>query len=673
MSTNRAIAASAPVGKYMLEVGATAASSAQFPSACSKADRAQARANAAALRKALSAPDERTPVDGLETVEASARAVTDRVEHANDLFRAAAEDRLLDRDVLTSEIGSLLGLLERLDREGRYEEQIRVAKALHGLCVLAFRWLDLLRSLRSALSAAEAAGDRSAQAWALNELGALHLCVGAPAKAERYLEQALALQERVGDAAGRCTTRHNLDSARRDVARPVQLGAPRPLVRLLGVKAVLVVALLVLAAPPAVAWFAGRSGDGPLPPPSGPTPTGEATGPSGDGGSTPVALVLESPGEYLRGAAQLVATADDDVDVLVFQRAPEGGGNWMTFARDRQPPYEATLKTRPLPDGHYRLRAVAGSHRSDPIEVVIDNTPPTVALSDTGILAGTVELHARADDELSGLRDGSPSIEYSEQGAGRWATVPSPWATEGVADGSYDFRVVATDRAGNEAASPITTLWVDNDAPEVEITAPVEYVNADVYTVAATAAARDVRSVEFFRCADDSVSCTTGDWVSLGKDKARPFEVSWTVDADGNRALQAVAADRTHEASAVVDVVIDREAPIRGAIAADWDDKSGWVQLSVTPARDFGSGLPPEGGTVKRLTGAWITTGVAPYCSPDAEPATIVGTVPDSAPYVLTDSDVEGDRCYVYYYEATDRAGNVGLFGPDSVYVPGGG
>jgi hypothetical protein len=184
----------------------------------------------------LSEPEEARPplgsVEAVEQLEDTADSVTDRIEHANKLLKRATEGGLADRDFLTGEIGSLLGLLERLDKEGRYEEEIRLAKSLHGLCVLAFRWLDLVRSLRSALGAARAAGDGAGQSWALNELGALHLCAGDPKRAKAYLEQALELQGRLGDVAGRCATRHNLDNAERDIARPLQIGARRRIVAL---------------------------------------------------------------------------------------------------------------------------------------------------------------------------------------------------------------------------------------------------------------------------------------------------------------------------------------------------------------------------------------------------------------------------------------------------------
>jgi tetratricopeptide (TPR) repeat protein len=233
MSTRTPVTWSAPVGRYTFEVGAYAGSFAHFAPDSSKTDKAQGRRNAAALRKALAEAGKEqqpvTPLEAVENLEATAEAVTDRVEHANKVFKALAEGQHLDPRFLTGEIGALLSLLDRLDREGRYEEEIRVAKALHGLCVLAFRWFDLIRSLRRALAAADAVGDEAAQAWASNELGALHLCVGNARKASEHLERARGLYEKLGDPAGRCATRHNFDSAQRDVARPLQLKAPRRL------------------------------------------------------------------------------------------------------------------------------------------------------------------------------------------------------------------------------------------------------------------------------------------------------------------------------------------------------------------------------------------------------------------------------------------------------------
>ena len=57
-------------------------------------------------------------------------------------------------------------------------------------------------------------------------------------------------------------------------------------------------------------------------------------------------------------------------------------------------------------------------------------------------------------------------------------------------------------------------------------------------------------------------ACGTGSWVSLGTDSTAPYEASWPLDADGNRALRAVATDAASNTGAdVVDVTIDRTVP----------------------------------------------------------------------------------------------------------------
>ena len=688
------VTGSALVGKYGLEVGAYGESSAQFVSTRSRADKAQARKNAAALRSVLSEPDTplepRTPVEAVETLEHTADAVTDRIEHANKLFKAVADHRLFDPNVLTGEISALLGLLDRLDHEGRYDEEIRLAKALHGLCVLAFRWLELLQSLRAALRAARVAGDDAGQSWALNELGTLHLCVGDPKKAEEYLEHALMLKEKLGDVGGRCVTRHNLDSARRDFARPVQIWAPRQLIvaggvvgglrrtPFLGAKLLVILALL-LATPVVVGWYGhGGTGQGEATNPATSTPGG---GPSG--GVFDVAL--RDPGRYLRGSERLQATASvkgdrGSIQSIAFQRALGAGGEWTLIARDVRPPYEARLTTRTLSDGRYRLRVVANSNEgklypSAPVAVVIDNTPPTAQIVGNGFLRGDeVEIEVEASDALSGI-DGT-QVQYSESGEHTWGAVPSPWVTTKLGDGPYDLRVRATDRAGNEAKFKTVTRWVDNRDPDVEITAPIDFVNASdahegAYTVTAAAPARDVEQVEFFRCDDSSEGCFSNAWVSLGIDKASPYQASWKLDPDGNRALRVVGTDRaSRQASDIVNVLIDRRPPLRGAAAAElvWDPEAVTyrIDVKIRRARDFGSGIFAGSEVIKRARGAWIV-GVVGYCALEGEFQTLANLPPT---HFLSDYKIERGQCYAYVYEVADEAGNIARFASKAVLVP---
>jgi uncharacterized protein DUF5979 len=211
------------IGGYSLEVGTPAGSFARF-------EPEKESENARALAAALEEPEER-PIAAIEKFEASAQEVTGRIEEAEGLLRAAAEGQLLDPAKLTGEVDSLLDLLGRLDKSGRFEEELALMRSLNGLLALSLRWLELVRSLRSLLASAEAVGHKAGQAWAHHELGSLHLCAGNGEQAARHLDEALRIEEQLGDLAGRCVTRHNLDAARRQLAGPLAR-PPRRLVLL---------------------------------------------------------------------------------------------------------------------------------------------------------------------------------------------------------------------------------------------------------------------------------------------------------------------------------------------------------------------------------------------------------------------------------------------------------
>jgi Domain of unknown function (DUF5979) len=178
------------------------------------------RQNARRLRAALEQEPEERPavVAAVEDFQESADAVTRRIEQADELLRDAASGKLLDIGNISGEVDALLDLCARLDSEGRFEEELRLMRSLNGLLALSLRWLELIRSLWRLLRSAEAAGDKQAQAFAQHELGSLNLCAGRARAAVDHLERASELESQIGDVAGSCSTRHNLDAARRDLA-----------------------------------------------------------------------------------------------------------------------------------------------------------------------------------------------------------------------------------------------------------------------------------------------------------------------------------------------------------------------------------------------------------------------------------------------------------------------
>ena len=114
------------IGGYSLEVGTRAGSFARF-------EPEKERENAQALAAALEEEPEERPFAAVEKFEAGAQEVTGRIEEAEGLLRAAAEGRLLDPAKLTGEVDSLLDLLGRLDKSGRFEEELALARSLNGL------------------------------------------------------------------------------------------------------------------------------------------------------------------------------------------------------------------------------------------------------------------------------------------------------------------------------------------------------------------------------------------------------------------------------------------------------------------------------------------------------------------------------------------------------------
>jgi hypothetical protein len=144
------------------------------------------------------------------TVVDDASEVTAKIEQAVALGKGVAEGNALSPEQLGLEVGTLLDLLERLDRRGRHKEALRLARALANLLMLLRRWAELLRTLRATLRAGEKLKDPSAVGWAKHELGTLRLAAGDVEGAERKLHEAREIRERAGDRRGLAATNRNL-------------------------------------------------------------------------------------------------------------------------------------------------------------------------------------------------------------------------------------------------------------------------------------------------------------------------------------------------------------------------------------------------------------------------------------------------------------------------------
>ena len=200
-------------------------------------------------------------------------------------------------------------------------------------------------------------------------------------------------------------------------------------------------------------------------------------------------VIQPSAGNIIGGPnSQLHATASDasgsGVKSVEFEYTLSGTNSWTSIATITSPPYNTTWNATVVPTNDYDLRILvtdnAGNVRTTtPITVHVDSTAPTVTFNNPGAnLSGTTALTATT----AGPDAVSVSFEESPAGANTWQTIStdnaSPWTssfdTRTVGDGLYDLRAKAVDGLGNVGTSARTNIRIDNTAPSLTSTAPVD-------------------------------------------------------------------------------------------------------------------------------------------------------------------------------------------------------
>ena len=151
----------------------------------------------------------------------SATGVADYLRRTEDLnpwvnravtyFTAWAERYRRDPVVLLEESEALLRIQQNAADNRRWGEVLRTGSIIEGALVVGSRWGAWAIDLERCLDAARAMGDRSAEGWALHEIGTRHLCVGQPDAARALLTQALKVREATGDTRAAAASRRNLE------------------------------------------------------------------------------------------------------------------------------------------------------------------------------------------------------------------------------------------------------------------------------------------------------------------------------------------------------------------------------------------------------------------------------------------------------------------------------
>src|SRR6478672_10152078 len=149
-----------------------------------------------------------------------ADGVGDRLRRTEDLkpwlnraityYTAWVERYRRKPDNLLEESEALLRVQQYATDARRWGEALRLGQLLEGALVAGARWDAWALTLEHSLTAAKAIGDRSAEAWALHEIGVRAVCLGQTNLARSSLRQALNLREALHDDAAAGASRRNL-------------------------------------------------------------------------------------------------------------------------------------------------------------------------------------------------------------------------------------------------------------------------------------------------------------------------------------------------------------------------------------------------------------------------------------------------------------------------------
>ena len=172
------------------------------------------------IEPSLTALVRRGLVVGTQSRYQLADGVGDRLRRTEDLkpwtnraityFTAWAERHLRSQDILLQESEALLRVQQHAADGRRSGEVLHLGRLLEGPLAAGARWGAWGVTLEHCLAAARAIGDRSAEAWALHELGSRALCLGDAGTARALLSQAVKLREMLNEDAAAAASRRNL-------------------------------------------------------------------------------------------------------------------------------------------------------------------------------------------------------------------------------------------------------------------------------------------------------------------------------------------------------------------------------------------------------------------------------------------------------------------------------
>ncbi len=325
-------------------------------------------------------------------------------------------------------------------------------------------------------------------------------------------------------------------------------------------------------------------------------------------------VTMTSPAAFLAGSVTLASTAADansGVASVQYEYKLSSGSTWSTACSASSTPFSCAFDTASVADNAYDFRATVTDNVGRTVTSAtitnrrIDNTNPVTATLTTAVgtnLSGNVNFAGAAADNTGGSGIASWKVQTSPTGAGNWtdlctdSTTPFGSCTgnvDGLADGVYDFRALATDNAGNTLGSTVQTgKRVDTDGPVTSVATPVN--NARVRgNVTMTANATDPAGVTRV----DFQVFLGGTWFTFCTDTTPQYSCTGdsTQVADGTYQTRVVATDGLGHTtnSATITLIIDNTHPTAANVQTANGGTQGRIDSGDTMSFTWSEAMDP--------------------------------------------------------------------------------
>jgi hypothetical protein len=275
-----------------------------------------------------------------------------------------------------------------------------------------------------------------------------------------------------------------------------------------------------------------------------------------------------SPGAVVGGVVSITGEGGDNASVVHLELLVDG----TTVASYSGSPAVFRWDTRTTRDGTHtvQVRATDASGNyglSAPLQVVVDNTAPTVRITSpkaNSILSGKVGFYGTADDpslRFFEIRYGSGSSPSQFRAVSPPGSAPvregllAEVDTSLLPDGAGEFRLVAEDLAGNSATFSLQ-VRLDNTPPSIAVKplAGGEVLRGDVPITAEASDASGVAQVQFIL-----------DGSTISSSTLPPYRTTLKTQtlSDGPHTLKVRAVDTAgNSAEALVPFVVDNTPPV---------------------------------------------------------------------------------------------------------------